>query len=115
MTNLADLFKDRKIVVFAVPGAFTPTCSAKHLPGFIQQYDALKAKGFGAVTTEILEGSPTSVRVSLRIMEETRGIPDVIEAVSYPSPALADLMASEDSLEGVLAFAQKRKPQWRNR
>ena len=65
--------------------------------------------------SEILEGSPTSVRVSLRIMEETRGIPDVIEAVSYPSPALDDLMASEDSLEGVLAFAQKRKPQWRNR
>jgi acetyl-CoA C-acetyltransferase len=48
-------------------------------------------------------------------MEETRGIPDVTEAVSYPSPALDDLMASEDSLEGVLAFAQKRKPQWRNR
>ena len=71
--------------------------------------------GARALAAEILAGSPTSVRVSLRIMEETRGIPDVIEAVSYPSPALDDLMASEDSLEGVLAFAQKRKPQWRNR
>src|SRR5690348_16279955 len=71
--------------------------------------------GARALAAEIGEGSPTSVRVSLRIMEETRGIPDVIEAVSYPSPALYDLMASEDSLEGVLAFAQKRKPQWRNR
>jgi acetyl-CoA C-acetyltransferase len=71
--------------------------------------------GARALAAEIGEGSPTSVRVSLRIMEETRGIPDVIEAVSYPSPALDDLMASEDSLEGVLAFAQKRKPQWRNR
>jgi acetyl-CoA C-acetyltransferase len=71
--------------------------------------------GARALAAEILAGSPTSVRVSLRIMEETRGIPDVIEAVSYPSPAIDDLMASEDSLEGVLAFAQKRKPQWRNR
>ena len=35
----------RKVVIFAVPGAFTPTCSAKHLPGFIEKADALKAKG----------------------------------------------------------------------
>ena len=48
-------------------------------------------------------------------MEETRGIADVVEAVSYPSPALDDLMASEDALEGITAFAAKRKPQWRNR
>ncbi len=38
-----DLFKGR-VVLFAVPGAFTPTCSAKHLPGFIQNIDAIKAK-----------------------------------------------------------------------
>ena len=71
--------------------------------------------GARALAAEILEGSPTSVRVSLRVMEETRGIPDVVEAVNYPSPALDDLMASEDALEGVAAFAAKRKPRWRNR
>ena len=38
-----ELFKGR-VVLFAVPGAFTPTCSAKHLPGFIQNIDAIKAK-----------------------------------------------------------------------
>ncbi len=37
--------KGKKIVLFAVPGAFTPTCSAKHLPGFIERYDDLKARG----------------------------------------------------------------------
>lgn len=39
------LFAGKTAVLFAVPGAFTPTCSIKHLPGFLEQYDALKAKG----------------------------------------------------------------------
>jgi peroxiredoxin len=40
-----ELFAGKKVVLFALPGAFTPTCSAKHLPGFIQNADAIKAKG----------------------------------------------------------------------
>lgn len=43
--KVADLVKGKKIAVFAVPGAFTPTCSAKHLPGFVAQADAFKQKG----------------------------------------------------------------------
>jgi len=40
-----DLFKGKKVVLFALPGAFTPTCSAKHLPGFVAQAEAIKGKG----------------------------------------------------------------------
>ena len=44
-----DFFGGKKVAVFALPGAFTPTCSAKHLPGFIQHADAIKAKGIDAI------------------------------------------------------------------
>jgi len=44
-----DLFKSKKVVLFALPGAFTPTCSAKHLPGFVEKNAALKAKGVDTV------------------------------------------------------------------
>jgi len=40
-----ELFGGKKVVIFAVPGAFTPTCSNQHLPGFIEQADAIRAKG----------------------------------------------------------------------
>lgn len=43
--TVAELTKGKKVVLFAVPGAFTPTCSMKHLPGFVDQAAALKAKG----------------------------------------------------------------------
>lgn len=40
-----DIFKGKRVALFALPGAFTPTCSAKHLPGFVQHADELKKKG----------------------------------------------------------------------
>ena len=45
----AELFKGKTVVLFALPGAFTPTCSAKHVPGYLQNYAALKAKGVDTI------------------------------------------------------------------
>jgi peroxiredoxin len=44
-----ELFGGKKVVVFALPGAFTPTCSVKHLPGYVQQADAIAGKGVDTI------------------------------------------------------------------
>ncbi len=51
--NTEVFFKGRKIVLFAVPGAFTPTCSAKHLPGYIEHAESFKQKGIDLACTAV--------------------------------------------------------------
>jgi peroxiredoxin len=45
----SDVFDGKKVVLFALPGAYTPTCSAAHLPGFVVHADAIKAKGVDSI------------------------------------------------------------------
>lgn len=47
--NAEDFFKGRKVVLFSVPGAFTPTCDARHLPGFVEKAGEIKAKGIDVI------------------------------------------------------------------
>jgi peroxiredoxin len=47
--DVAVLVRGKKIAVFGLPGAFTPTCSAKHVPSYLQHYDALKRKGIDEI------------------------------------------------------------------
>lgn len=44
-----EIFSGKKVVLFALPGAFTPTCSASHLPGYVVHHDAIKAKGVNSI------------------------------------------------------------------
>lgn len=72
-------------------------------------------QGARAMAEEILAGSPTSVRISLRIMAETDGIADTADAIAHPSSAMDELLVSEDAAGGPRAFAEKREPRWKNR
>lgn len=47
--STADIFSGKKVVLFAVPGAFTPTCSAAHLPGYVANADKIKAAGVDSI------------------------------------------------------------------
>ena len=47
--NVEDLTRGKKVALFGLPGAFTPTCSAKHVPGYVAKADALKAKGVDTI------------------------------------------------------------------
>jgi glutaredoxin/glutathione-dependent peroxiredoxin len=47
--KVSDLVRGKKIAIFGLPGAFTPTCSAKHVPGYIEHYEELKAKGIDEI------------------------------------------------------------------
>ena len=47
--NTSDIFAKKRVALFAVPGAFTPTCSAKHLPGFVEKAALLKARGIDEI------------------------------------------------------------------
>ena len=47
--STTEIFGGKKVVLFALPGAFTPTCSAKHLPGYVQQADAIRGKGVDSI------------------------------------------------------------------
>ena len=74
------LFEGNKLVLFAVPGAFTPTCSERHLPGFVEHYDAFQAKGIGVACMAVNDpfvmhawGESQHVPQGLRMLSDGNG------------------------------------------
>ncbi len=67
------------------------------------------------LAAEVVKGSPSSVRVSLRMIAEAESIPDLGQAVTHYSSAIDEVLMSEDAAEGVSAFAEGRAPHWLNR
>ncbi|MCU1692373.1 MAG: putative enoyl-CoA hydratase [Frankiales bacterium] len=72
-------------------------------------------EGARALAEEVLRSSPTSVRLSLAVMQEAAGTPDVVDAVEAGGPAIDELLVSEDMVVGLMAFATKTSPHWTGR
>ncbi len=73
----SDIFKGKSIVVLALPGAFTPTCSSTHLPGFEAKYDELKAKGVDEVYCLSVNDAFTMFQWSKNLgVEKVKMLPD---------------------------------------
>jgi acetyl-CoA C-acetyltransferase len=64
---------------------------------------------------ELLESSPTSIRLSLTLLKDSERIASTVDSINTAYPAIDQLLSSEDRVEGMMAFGQKRKPQWKNR
>ncbi len=88
--NTDDLFKGRTVVLFAVPGAFTPTCSAKHLPGYVQHFDAFKAKGVDAVACMAVNDA-----FVMNAWAESQKVPDGILMLADGNGAFAKALGLE--------------------
>jgi glutaredoxin/glutathione-dependent peroxiredoxin len=91
-----DYFKGRKVVLFSVPGAYTPTCHAKHLPGFIQQGAAIKAKGVDAIAVTAVNDI-----FALDAWLKASGAQGKVDGLADGSAVLAKAMGLEIDLDAA--------------
>jgi len=91
--DTAEFFKGRTVVLFGVPGAFTPTCSAKHLPGFVTQAAALKAKGVDAIACMAVNDA-----FVMGAWAKDQGITDQVAMLADGSAAFTKAMGLEFDL-----------------
>lgn len=85
-----ELFAGKTVVLFGVPGAFTPTCSAKHLPGFVTQAAALKEKGVDAVACMAVNDA-----FVMRAWAKDQGITDQVVMLADGSAAFTKALGVE--------------------
>ena len=74
--DTATLFADRKVVLFAVPGAFTPTCSARHLPGFVEHFEQFRSRGIEVFCMAVNDP------FVMQAWAKTQSVPDGLQMLS---------------------------------
>jgi peroxiredoxin len=88
-----ELFGSGKVVMFSVPGAFTPTCSARHLPGFVEQAGAIRAKGVDRIVciavndVFVMDAWGKSAHVGDKIVMAADGNGEFTDALGLPLDA----------------------------
>ena len=85
--STSDYFKDSCIVLFVVPGAFTPTCSAKHLPGFVKLADKFKANGIDKIACMAVNDAHV-----MRAWAEANDAVDIIDMIADFHTEMSDAL-----------------------
>lgn len=70
------LFDGKKVVLFAVPGAFTPTCSEKHLPGYVEHFDRFRARGIQVICLSVNDP------FVMQAWGKSRNVPEALEMLA---------------------------------
>lgn len=102
--DTGELFKGKKVVLFSVPGAYTPTCSNEHLPGYVARADELKAKGVDAIVC-LAVNDPWVMKT----WGESQSVGDKITMLPDGNAELTRAMGLEQDISGAgLAIRGKR-------
>ena len=85
--------------------------------GFVNQVvpEGTALEAARKLADELLESSPTSIRVSMELLSQSEQFASTLDSVNVAYPGIDKLLSSDDFMEGLTAFGQKRKPQWKNR
>lgn len=85
--STGDVFAGKTVALFAVPGAFTPTCTAQHLPSFVANIDAIKAKG-----VDVIAGTSVNDIFALTAWAKSQGAEGKIDMLADPDGAFANAL-----------------------
>ena len=106
--STADLFGGKKVLVFALPGAFTPTCSAKHLPGYVEKAGDIAAKGVDKIVclsvndAFVMDAWGKDQKVGDKVMMIADGNGDFTKAVGLELDLVANGMGSRSKRYAML-------------
>ena len=95
------LFEARKVLLFAVPGAFTPTCSEKHLPGFIRRFDEFRSRGIDVICMAV--NDPFVMQAWGRTLDAPEGLQLVSDGNADLTRALGMEMDASGAGMGIRA------------
>ena len=101
--STTDYFKDSRIVLFVVPGAFTPTCSAKHLPGFVKLADKFKVAGIDKIACMAVNDAHV-----MKAWGDANNVGDRVDMLADPHLALTKALGLDRDMGAILGVRAAR-------
>ena len=101
--STSDYFKDSRVVLFVVPGAFTPTCSAKHLPGFVKLADKFKTAGIDKIACMAVNDAHV-----MRAWAEANDAVGIIDMIADLHTEMSDALGLTRDMGPIMGFRAAR-------